>query len=426
MKALLGFASAMCTWGLLVQAVAASGAGSWPVRAGADDSDPQDCSKNHFILDDPCWPEAGPLHVARAGHTATLLRDGRVLVAGGDGGGMGTSVETYDPATGRWTMAAPLHLSRSGHTATLLADGRVLVLGGHFTYAPSAAVFVIAPTGEIYDPAIDSWELVAGPLTPRIAFTATLLPDGEVLVAGGVDAGDDTVAPCELYDPATGRWMTTGSFIMRWGHTSTALADGRVLVTGGYGDDMLMLPLPDAQVYDPAAGRWTYAGMMNIARGQHAASLLADGRVMVTGGLWRDCCGMVGSQGGYFRAGTLAASEIYDPSTNAWSPGPELGTAREMHTATVLRDGSLLVAGGTQETGQIPHLGAILLDSVESSPAPAMPWVSAASLGTARYNHTATRLADGSVLLVGGLSQLNRSPLSSVEIIYRPPPVLAP
>jgi hypothetical protein len=328
-------------------------------------------------------------------------------------------VEIFDPSTQSWALAAPLHLARAGHTATLLRDGRVLVLGGHSTFTPGSAAFTIDPTAEIYDPAHDSWASTAGPLTPRISFTASLLPDGKVLVAGGVDAWDEATDSCEIYDPATGSWTPTGSFLGRWGHVATTLVDGRVLVTGGYPDDWFMLPVADAQIYDFHTGVWTWANRMAMPRGGHTASLLADGRVMVTGGMWRDCCGVVGTQGGYFRAGSAAGSEIYDPLTSTWSPGPVLGTPRQFHTATALPDGTVLVAGGTMATGQIPQLRYVVLDSAEASAATALPWMAVSSLGSARYNHTATLLADGSVLIVGGLGGAYDAPALNTAEIYR-------
>ena len=137
---------------------------------------------------------------------------------------------------------------------------------------------------------------------------------------------------------------------------------------------------------------------------------------MLTGGLSRDCC----ARGGYFRAAAIAFSQIYDPITNTWSTGPDLGTARLGHTASVLGDGSLLVVGGTTTTGQVPQLGTVPLASVESWAGPGAPWTPAASLATARYNHTATRLRDGSVLVVGGFGTVDGTPLRSA-LIYRPP-----
>jgi hypothetical protein len=159
---------------------------------------------------------------------------------------------------------------------------------------------------------------------------------------------------------------------------------------------------------------------MAIGRGWHAASLLADGRVMVTGGEFR-----IPIAGGNWNVGTSTLAEFYDPLTNAWSAGPEMGGGRLAHTATLLVDGSLLVAGGLMETGQVPGLRADVLADVELSPAAVVPWVSATPLATGRYDHTATRLQDGSVLIVGGFGAVNGGLLRSVEL-YRPPRASAP
>ena len=409
-------------------------AGAWAgMPAFADGVDPGDCSKNHYILSDPlaCWQETQPLHLARTGHTATLLNDGRVLVAGGVAGARGgegiTSVEIFDPATGHWTLAAPLHAPRAGHNATRLADGRVLVLGGHDTY--ESHVWTIDNTGEIYDPGSDTWASVAGPLTPRDYYSVTLLADGRVLVVGGVDASDSALGSCELYDPATGKWTETGSLPPRvrhtlpppwgtraYGHTATLLADGRVLLAGGYDSDVEMAPVSEADVYDPATGQWTMAEM-GASRVYHTATLLADGRVMVTGGDWPNCGGGAGCLDG-----VVMTTEIYDPRTNGWSAGPPLRAPRESYTATLLRDGSLLLVGGTRNNPGSPYSWTVL-GEVDTSPAPGAPFISAPSLHTPREGHTTTLLADGSVLAVGGwgcAGAASCTPLGSAEIYRRP------
>ena len=394
--------------------------------ARADDTGLADCGKNHLILDDPaaCWQETAPLHVARVAHSATLLLDGRVLVAGGMGEA-GTSAEIYDPSSGRWMAAAPLHLSRVMHTATRLVDGRVLVVGGHGTYLPATGTYTIDGTAEIYDPVADTWTSVPGPLTPRDSFSATLLVDGQVLVVGGIDAWDNVLGTCELYDPATGQWTETGSlpdpgvrrrspYWYRWAHTATSLADGRVLLAGGFADDEWFYTVGEAELYDPATGLWTAAGRLTTARAYHTASLLPDGRVMVAGGDWRTCpsgCDDI----------TVATTEVYDPRANAWSAGPQMLMPRSFHAATPLRDGSLLLVGGGRSASGIPDSSMVLLGAAEESPTPAAPWAAAPSLRKPRYGHTATLLGDGSVLVVGGSADTRYGTpgLNSAEI-YRP------
>ncbi len=384
----------------------------------ADDGAP--CGKNHYILDAPadCWEATGSLNVARMGHTATLLPDGRVLAVGGTED-VARSAEIYDPASRAWTLVAPLHHARTHHSATVLRDGRVLVVGGAYAFAPQGPqAFLIDDTAEIYDPAADTWTLIDGPLTPRIETSATLLPDGRVLVAGGVDVWDEALSTCELYDPATNRWEPADSFGNGWGHTATALADGRVLVVGGFDDDWELLPIGYASLYDPQTGRWSSAGELKEARALHAATLLADGRVLVTGGIWHD----QGVAGGYYRTGTLASSEIYDPVTNRWSSGADIGDARSAHTATLLADGSMLLAGGMRYIRQIPALGAVVLDDSVIATTASGPWAAGASLNEARFGHTATLLGDGSVLVAGGSADpRNNAPLASAEL-YRAAP----
>jgi N-acetylneuraminic acid mutarotase len=238
-----------------------------------------------------------------SGHTATLLLDGRVLVAGGNPGSEFDSLaaaELYDPTTGRWTITASMTTTRSWHTATLLADGRVLVVGGGSEERREEGPYRSA-TAELYETSTGRWTATATMTAPRFGHTATLLPDGKVLVAGG-DPGDGTIAlSAELYDPSSGRWTATGSMAEARGsgHTATLLPDSTVLVAGGVGPGSDPIPVASAELYDPRSGRWTAAGSMAEARGfWSTATLLLDGRVLVAGGFLRS---------------PLASAELFDP-----------------------------------------------------------------------------------------------------------------
>jgi hypothetical protein len=179
---------------------------------------------------------------ARDGQTATLLSDGRVLVAGG-------SAELYDPVTGTWTATADMTEPYYGHTATLLLDGTVLVAGGDAPSGPGARAW---PHAELYDPISATWRAVASLVTPRLESAATLLSDGRVLVSGGREHGGADSAllhAAELYDPGTGRWFAIGDMIAAHsGHSAVLLPDGRVLIVGGESSDLQA----SAEIYDPA------------------------------------------------------------------------------------------------------------------------------------------------------------------------------
>ncbi|HSJ56616.1 MAG TPA: kelch repeat-containing protein, partial [Anaerolineae bacterium] len=178
------------------------------------------------------WSPTGSMGMPRVAHTATLLPDGRVLVVGGAASTgpepvVLASAELYDSAGGTWSPTAPMSLPRGGHTATLLQDGRVLVAGGDGDPASWASA-------EIYDPVTETWSSTGALQVGRALHSATLLQDGRVLVAGGIASDRSST---ELYDPATGTWSQTGSLTTgRDSHTATLLPDGRVLVVGGYGD----------------------------------------------------------------------------------------------------------------------------------------------------------------------------------------------
>lgn len=181
------------------------------------------------------WTQTGSLKYDRHSHTATLLQDGRVLVAGGrDNLASGATAEIYDPTTGKWTQTGSLKYDRYGHTATLLQNGKVLIVAGwQLLRADYSSISSILGSAELYDPNTGTWTQTVPLNYARLDHTATLLHDGRVLVAGG-DGGDSILATAEIYDPATGVWTQTRSLSYgRDTHTATLLDYGAVLVTGG-------------------------------------------------------------------------------------------------------------------------------------------------------------------------------------------------
>ena len=328
------------------------------------------------------------LNPGRGDHTATLLPDGKVLVAGGywDSNGTLANAETYDPTTAVWTDTGSLSKVRDAHTATLLQDGKVLVAGGEIY--PGTSV----KSAEVYDPASGMWSLTGELVVARYSHTATLLPNGKVLIVGGLGCClSDPDA--EIYDPASGTWTLTGSTIRRHFHTATLLPTGKVLVVGGVGNDGVTLS--SAQLYDPATGRWAATGSLLTARTGHTATSLADGRVLVAGGTRYDL---------------PASAEVYDPTTGVWTATGFLTTIRASHTATLLQNGKVLVASGSAN-------GTLVTSAEVYDPTTGL-WEATGPLAVARYGHTATILRNGNVLVVGGFL-LPRHSIGSAEV-YTP------
>jgi N-acetylneuraminic acid mutarotase len=338
-----------------------------------------------FTVERASWTATSLMTTARWSHRATRLADGRVLVTGGTAEAASVSAEIYDPKAGAWTATKQLMPTpHSDHVASLLCDGRVLVAGGFSSDSTASR------TAAIYDPVADLWTKAKPMHFGHTYGTATLLQGScRVLVAGGYDALNRS----EVYDPVADQWTTSASSLSqtRFYHTATPLQDGRVVVAGGGYDELLVwYTLPNVDVYDPATGKWSLLASLHDERRSHAATLLRDGKLLVTGG------SDGGQDDGVQAAVELQSVEIYDPGNRQWTLGPSLPDRRTAHTATLLDNGAVLVAGGIDETGSA-------LSSTGSyheggySPTPPMT--------RDRYLHTATLLEDGAVLLAGGLHQ---------------------
>jgi N-acetylneuraminic acid mutarotase len=357
------------------------------------------------------WNPISSMMIPRSLHTSTLLTDGRILVAGGSDGTSLDSTEIFDPGTNSWTSGDGMSKARDRHTAVLLSDGQVLVAGGYNDNA--------LPNTEIYNPVTNSWTSRSSMKTGRYFHTATLLPNGKVLVAGG--SNGVSLYSTEIFDPTANTWTPKSNLNKaRERHSAALLPNGRVLVAGGSNGSSL----DSVEIYDPASNIWASGDSKNIARYGHTATLLADGRVLVAGG--RDV------------NGPLNSTEIYDPITNTWVVGPNM-TAFGSRLATLLLDGRVLVIGGIDNTNY-PPIDAEVFDPntntwsiaasmnmssdggstrltdgrvlvidyevVEIYDPVVNNWTIVASLNTPRYSATVARLADGRVLVVGGLIYL--------------------
>ncbi len=328
------------------------------------------------------WATAtGSMTVARGYHTATALNAvGEVLVVGGRAGITTASAEIYYPTvTTSWSAVASMSVPRQGHTATRLPDGRVLVAGGYNEPDPRVAGTWLN-SAEIYDRASNTWTTVAPMLAARSSHTATLLPNGKVLVVGG--NGPSLLSSAEIYDPVANTWSTAGNAGARDSHTATLLANGMVLVVGGSGSTGAIATVA---LYDPASPTtWTAAAPLPTARYSHSASLMPNGQVLVTAG--------------FGAVSALGDTLLYDPATNVWTSVAPPVYKRYGHTATLLANGKLMVAGGTVNVN-----GAVsLTNTIELIENANLSWGAAGALAHARASHTATLLPNGKVLAVGG------------------------
>ena len=334
----------------------------------------------------------GNMSESRAGHTATLLQSGKVLVCGGSGGYNGTvlaSAELYDAGTGAFTPTGNMTTARLGHTATLLPDGKVLIAGGQSNIDYPLAV---SHSAELYDPSTGAFAATGDMKKERLGHSATLLTDGRVLIAGGngfIEA-NYLISSAEIYNPLTATFTTTGNTnTARFGASAALLPNGRVLIAGGHnGDDG---PILKIESYDPATGIFSLAGETGFPSsvGPDIMSVLASGRVLINMIL-------------YDR--TTPDAQLYDPASMSFTLTGSM-TVQRSFTSTLLSTGTVLTAGDWSADVYDPATGV---------------FSRAGDLITARTGHTATLLADGTVLLAGGSSAINASSYLNKAELFRP------
>ena len=283
-------------------------------------------------------------------------------------------VQPCAAGAGVFQQTGSLATGRGFHTATMLPNGKVLVTGGATTGTSGSL-----SSAELFDPASGTWTATASLANKRIDHTATLLPNGKVLVAGGYNETSGGLTSSELYDPGTGAWTATGSMnTARYHHTATLLSNGKVLVAAGRTPGLV----PSAELYDPATGIWTPTGSLPGERESHTATLLSSGKVLVAGG---------------FNGTDMMTAALYDPASGTWTATGNLTTPRNGHTATLLSSGKVLVAAGqSTQTAE-------LYDPASGT------WTATGSPAAFRVNHTATLLPDGKVLIAGSNYVNNRA-----------------
>ena len=317
----------------------------------------------------------GGMGTGRSAHSATVLQGGKVLIAGGDACFFSNyfyyyasscvlkSAEIYDPTSGTFSgVASNMSAARDFHTATLLPDGRVLLAGGGVSSA------------ELYDPTSGTFKLTGSMSVPRSGHTATLLSTGKVLIVGGSSL-TGKVSSAELFDPAAGTFAVTGSLAeARSAHSATLLSNGKVLVAGGTQPNGSALT---AELYDPASGMFSATGVMGTARVNHTATLMNNGKVLIAGGS--------------VNGNALNSAELYDIASGTFSATGTMVMKRDSHVAVLLGNGSVLVAGGS-----VGDFTAELYDPVAGT------FTQTGSMATGRSLGAVVLLGDGRVLVVGG------------------------
>ena len=352
----------------------------------------------------PVVTRPGPMQQARKFHTAELLQDGRVLVVGGQDRKLKplSSAELYDPKTGKWSPAGSMTVPRRDHATALLPDGRVLAMGGLDDDRK------VLSSAEMYDSQTGEWSTVPSMAVARRGHSALPLADGRVLVFGGRQIAvslldSDSLQMVETFDPASGQWSNAPDMAMgHIGLDAVVLADGRVLVSGGVGASL-------SQGSGSAAGQSGSGGVDTTGAARPSMPNLPElydptaekwrGAGFVRGTMAHTLTlltdGMAVQVGGFGTGGSGVTNvEVYDPRSGTWEEGPPMAVGRMFHTATLLQDGRVLAVGGTGAEGN--------LRSAEMFDPATRTWSPAGQSSVPRAGHTATLLQDGTVLIAGG------------------------
>src|SRR4051812_32351685 len=350
------------------------------------------------------------------GSTATTLQNSLVLLTGGTFAGSDSPAVTtvlFDPYSKTFATTNPLSVARAGHTATLLDDGRVLIAGGRHAGRSSSGsalqLIIDDKSAETYDPATGRFTPSSPMVHARTRHTSTKLQDGRVLIAGGyipTQSGGvgDAVADAELFDPATGTFQVAATMITpRGDHSATLLSDGRVLIVGGSdlaeGDGPHSIP--DAEIFDPVTARFIPVGSLITERNGHSATLLADGRVLVAGG--RN------------EFGDPRSTEIFDPSRGTFALGPKAGAPHHASLAPLVAGGRVLLTGSGPGASELFDATASAVAPTPSATAPSGPF-RAVGTGAMRTSPTLVELDDGRVLILAGWYSATGNTIGGVEI----------
>lgn len=314
--------------------------------------------------------------IARAAHQATLLPSGEVLITGGCAGNCNTQLadtEIYNPTTQSFAQSPAMQIPRASHIAIALKDGQILIAGGWSNGNVTAGA-------EVYDPQKGNFRPVIEMIQPRGGPTATLLQNGRVLIAGGQQTSRISLTSAEVFDPASSGFIHVGSMNSpRAGHASVLLKDGKVLVTGGQNARNGNV-LSSAEIFDPVTGKFIKTGKMAFPRHKHGAVVLKDGKVLIIGGAdERDL------------SGRYQSTEIYDPTTGQFSPGPDMNHPRfKIPDAVVMiPGGDVVVAGGEAPLERYDPVKVVFIP-IDGE------------YSVSREFSTGTALSNGDVLMLGG------------------------
>ncbi len=349
---------------------------------------------------------------------AVPMSNGRVFIAGGFNSVLNSlsTAEYFDPLISNFRSAGQMTASRAGSTATLLPNGNILIVGGLSCGAPGSSGCVYLNSAELFEPTQSAFVATGSLNTARAFHTATLLANGTVLITGGQNSQGVTLASAEIYNPATGSFSPLSSTMTspREFHTATLLPDGQVLIAGGencipnpQGGACTPQVLSSSELYNPSSQSFSSTGNMTSPREFHTATLLPDGQVLIAGGA--PCPPNTSSSA--CPTPVLASAELFNSANNAFTATGSMTTPRELHTASLLQSGEVLIVGGVNTTGA--------LSSAELyNPSTGSFSSLSNGLTQARDSAVAATLPDGSVLVVGGEDSTGTA-LASAEL-YNP------